>query len=110
MIVCLILTGIFLVAGYITMGLTGGIILQILRPLFVHVLYPESRELYESETLWAASAIYSLIWPLFIPAGFFMFRVFRERLGNTVGTALSITLLAALVVGTAHFVIRKNLY
>jgi hypothetical protein len=109
MITCIILAGILIAAGYITMGLPGGIILQIFRPLFVYVLYPDSKKLYDGDTLWAAAVVYSLIWPLLIPAGCFFFRFLNVHMGKTAGTVLTIGLMILLAVGIGYVIIRKNI-
>ncbi len=109
MITCIILAGILIAAGYITMGLPGGIILQIFRPLFVYVLYPASKKLYDGDTLWAAAVVYSLIWPLLIPGGYVLFRFFNEHIGKTAGIVLTIGIIIPLAIGIGYVVIRKNI-
>jgi hypothetical protein len=106
---CIILAGILIITGYITMGLPGGIILQLFRPLFVYVLYPDSKKLYDGDTLWAAAVVYSMIWPLLIPAGCFLAKFLNGHLGKTAGTVLTIGIIILLAIGIGYVVIRKNI-
>lgn len=84
---CLAIAGVLAGLGVLSLGLPGGLVLVVLRPLLVR-LYPPGREVYEDERLWPAALLTSVLGPLVVPLGWAVARVVLTPERMVWGTAV----------------------